>query len=166
MVPTLIERLDRWLAANRPDYYARLQPGVTSEALNAFEARFSLKMPQAFRLLYEWRNGQEPQCSASLQDNRMWLSLDGITETKAMLDGMIGLDFDDPHWWRKGWVPFLSNGGGDYLCLNLTAEDGGQPGQVIAFWHDWENRSVKYPSFEAWLVGLVDSMENGTLKLR
>ena len=55
MVPALIERMDRWLAANRPDYCARLRPGATDAMLNAFEDRFSLRLPEPFRAFYRWR---------------------------------------------------------------------------------------------------------------
>jgi cell wall assembly regulator SMI1 len=165
MMPESIERVDRWLAANRPDYYARLRPGATDAALDAFEARFALRLPVPFRASYRWRDGQEPDCTASLQNNRMFSSLGEVAETKEMLDGMIGSDFDDPRWWRRGWVPFLADGGGDHLCLDVAAEDGGGPGQLVVFWHDWEDRSVKFPDFEAWLRQLADSMEAGTLEL-
>jgi cell wall assembly regulator SMI1 len=165
MASELITRLDRWLAANRPDYYARLQPGATEETLAAFEGRFALELPQTFRDLYQWRNGQEAACFASFQDNRMFSSLEEIVETKDMLDGMIGYDFEDARWWRRGWVPFLSNRGGDHLCLDLVAEDGGQPGQLVAFWHDEADRAVEYASIDRWLEALVRSMENGTLEL-
>ena len=118
MVPALIERVDRWLAANRPNYYAYLRPGATHTALDAFKDRFSLRLPELFRAFYRWRDGQEPSCTASLQDNRVFSSLDEVAETKEMLDGMIDSDFEDPGWWRRGWVPFLANGGGDFLCLD------------------------------------------------
>jgi cell wall assembly regulator SMI1 len=165
MVADLIERMDRWLAANRSEYYAQLQRGVSDNTLDDFENRFGLKMPEAFRLLYQWRNGQRADRFDSFQDNRMFASLEDIVETKEMLDAMIGADFDDPTWWRRGWVPFLANGAGDHLCVDLTAENGGRPGQIITFWHDWEDRSVKYDSFAAWLEALVESMEDGTLEL-
>jgi len=95
----------------------------------------------------------------------MFSSLDEVAEKKEMLDGMIDSEFDGTGWWRRGWVPFLANGGGDFLCVDVSAEDGGEPGQLVAFWHDWEDRSVKFPSFEAWVRELADSMETGTLKL-
>lgn len=165
MMTELIGRLDRWLAANRPDYYLRLRPGTTDAALDAFEARFSLRLGNPFREFCRWRDGQESTCTASFQHNRMFLPLDVIAETKEMLDGMIGFDFDDPRWWRRGWIPFLANGAGDHLCLDLTAEDAGTPGQFVEFWHDWEDRSIEFPSFERWLEDLVGSMEAGTLEL-
>jgi cell wall assembly regulator SMI1 len=62
-------------------------------------------------------------------------------------------------------VPFLHNGGGSYLCLDLAAEDGGQPGQVIGFWKRDEDRPVEFTSVEAWLTELVESMESGELEL-
>jgi cell wall assembly regulator SMI1 len=162
MTSESIARIDRWLAANRPDYYRHLQPGATADALDAFESRFSLRLPEPFRSLYRWRDGQEPACAASLQGNRMFSSLDEIAETKGMLDGMIGSDFEDAGWWRLGWVPFLANGGGDCLCLDVAAEGGGTPGQLVAFWHDWENRRVEFPGLETWLRHLADAMESGT----
>jgi cell wall assembly regulator SMI1 len=162
---SIIARIDRWLAANRPDYYGQLQAGVTDAELLAFEARFSLTLPEAFKQLYGWRNGQDALCFDSFQTNRMLLSLDDVAETKDMFDGMIGTDFDDPRYWRRAWVPFLSNGGGSYLCLDLAAEDGGKPGQLIAFWKSDEDRPIEFESMEAWLVELVTSMENGSLEL-
>src|SRR5437879_6492766 len=94
MVEELIGRMDRWLAANRPDYYALLQPGATDAELDVFEARFSLKLPAAFRELYRWRSGQDPMSSAPLQGNRSFCTLEEVASTKDMLDGMIGYDFD------------------------------------------------------------------------
>ncbi|MBD2102534.1 SMI1/KNR4 family protein [Leptolyngbya sp. FACHB-261] len=164
MLPA-ITRIDQWLAAHRPDYYAQLHPGVDDTALDAFESRFSVRLPALFRELYRWRNGQRPDYSASLQDNRMFVPLDEVAETKEMLDGMIGYDFENPRYWRRGWVPFLHNGSGSYLCIDLAAEGGGSLGQLIGFWKADEDRPVEYPSIEAWLNELADSMESGTLEV-
>jgi cell wall assembly regulator SMI1 len=159
----LIDRMDRWLAAHRPAYYAQLQPGATDAELSAFEARFSLRLPDDFRQFYRWRNGQDAACYESLQFNRMFSSLQDVAETKALFDGMIGSDFDDPQHWRRGWVPFLHNGGGNHLCLDINAGDGGQPDQLVAFWKADADRPIEFPSLHALLGGLVASMEDGSL---
>jgi cell wall assembly regulator SMI1 len=122
-------------------------------------------VPAAFRELYRWRNGQDPISFASLQGNRSFSTLEEIASTKQLLDGMIGYDFEDPRWWRRRWVPYLHNGGGSHLCVDVAAEDGGQPGQIVAFWKADEDRPVEYPSLEAWLADLVASMEDGSLEL-
>ena len=165
LVQRMLERMERWLAANRPEYFECLQPGVTDDQLNAFESQFELTLPTAFRELYRWRNGQVDSNYDSLQMNLMFSPLDDVASTKAMLDGMIGYDFDLPEWWRRGWVPFLSNGGGSYLCVDTAAEDGGQVGQLVAFWKADEDRDVEYPSIEEWLIDLVDAMESGELEV-
>ncbi|HME13729.1 MAG TPA: SMI1/KNR4 family protein [Candidatus Acidoferrum sp.] len=164
-VSDVLVRLDKWLSANRPDYYGKLLRGASPAELDAFEKKFHLQLPSGFRELYRWRSGQDPNCSASLQHTWMFSRLEDLSDSKETLDGMIGFDFEDPKWWRRGWIPFLSNGGGDHLCLDLTAEDGGAPGQLLTFYHDWEKRAVEYPSVQAWLTELVESMENGTLEL-
>ena len=164
-VAALIGRMDRWLASNRPDYYALLQPGATDAELDAFEARLSLNLPEAFRQLYRWRNGQDPGSSNPLQFNRTFSTLEEIASTKEELDSMIGFDFEDPKYWRRGWVPFLHNGAGSHLCLDLPAEDGGQVGRLVAFWKRDQDRPVEHLSLEAWLAALVTSMESGSLQL-
>lgn len=152
--PEAIQRLHAWLTAQRPAYLALLQPGVSDAQLDALEARWGLPLPPAFRAFYRWRNGQPNSSSTPLTGNWTWMSLQDLAETKQMLDDMIGYDFDDPAYWRDGWIPFLDNGGGSYLCLDLKAVDGGQPGQVIAFWKADADRPVKAPDFASWLQGL------------
>ncbi len=156
-----IARLDRWLSAHRPDYYRRLQPGVTDAELDRFQADFGLTLPASFRTFYRWRNGQEPGCSASLQDNFMLMPLEEIRGTKHLLDGMIGYDFQDPNWWRREWVPFLHDGAGDHLCLDLAPAAEGVAPPVRRFWHDLPDRPCPHLSFEIWIGVLVASMEGG-----
>jgi cell wall assembly regulator SMI1 len=157
--------MDHWLATNRRDYFAHLLPGVTDDQLNAFESQFSLKLPHSFRRLFQWRNGHDQLRSESLVQNLMFSRLEDISRQKELLDGMIGSDFDDPKWWRRSWVPFLENGAGDHLCVDLAAENDSFPGQIIMFYHDTERRPVRALSLEAWLADLVTSMENETLQL-
>jgi cell wall assembly regulator SMI1 len=157
----LIQRLDRWLATNRPEYYALLQPGAPEAELDVLEAKFSVQLPAAFRKLYLWKNGQDPMSSDNFHKNRMFCALEDISSGKEEFDSMIGLDFEEPTYWWRGWIPFLHNGGGSYLCVDMGVENGGQVGQLIAFWKQDQDRPVEYPSVEAWLTELVESMEAG-----
>ena len=79
----LLDRMERWLTAERPDYFGSFQSGVTDDQLNAFEARFGVVLPSGFRDLYRWRNGQNDSCSESLQMNYMFSPLDGVADTKS-----------------------------------------------------------------------------------
>jgi cell wall assembly regulator SMI1 len=164
LAPTLA-RIGQWLAANRPDYWSCLQPGATPDLFATFEARFELQLPPDFKQLYGWRNGQDPNAFDAIHFNRMFVSLDAVAESKDILDGMIGSDFEDPSLWRRTWLPFLSNGGGSHLCYDLAAEGGGSPGQLVAFWKADDDRPIEYASLATWLSELLTSMENGTLEV-
>ena len=91
--------------------------------------------------------------------------LEGPSDSKETVVGMIGFDFEDPKWWRLGWIPFLSNGGGEHLWAGFDRRGWGCSRSTPRFYLDCEKRAVKYPSFEACLTALVESMENGTLEL-
>jgi cell wall assembly regulator SMI1 len=160
-VEELLARLDHWLAFGRRDYYTELLPGASDTMLDAFEARFSLDLPVAYRALMTWRNGQRPGGRRGLQFDRGFLPLERVVEAKDVLDASIDAGFEDPLWWRRGWVPILENANGDHLCIDVKAEDGGTPGQLVSFWHDWDDRSVQYPSVERWLEVFVDTIEAG-----
>ena len=158
----LIARLDAWLKEHRTAYYAALQPGLSGHRLREFERDIGFDVPDAFKELYAWRNGQDPKCSAALQHNRMFMSLEDVLDRHGMMNELLeGGEFEDEMWWSPKWVPFLDNGGGDHQCIDMGGAFGGIGGQVINFWHDWKSRSIEYPSLEKWLEVFVASLEAG-----
>jgi cell wall assembly regulator SMI1 len=66
-------------------------------------------------------------------------------------------------WWHRGWVPFASNGGGDYWCIDLDPARGGTAGQVIAYSHESGERGLQSPSLRRWLFDLAGELESGGL---
>lgn len=150
----LLGRLERWLAEHRPDFLAELEPGASDEELAALEREAGVSLPSLYAMLLRWRDGGSLD---SLWGNFYLLS------TRQVLDAM-DLDpaeFDEPLWWHRGWIPFLDNGGGNYLCIDSAGCFGGQAGQLVEFWHDDDDRAVAFPSFEAWLSTLVEGLELG-----
>lgn len=156
----LLDELDTRLLVTRPGYHLLLQPGATEAALDAFEARFSLTLPPMFRRLYRWRNGQDAHSSTPLIDNRTFSPLELVAETKDEFDSMIGSDFPDPSWWRRGWVPFLHNGGGSHLCVDVLAENGGTPGRLVAFWKADNDRPVEFETLEAFVRRVLATLDD------
>lgn len=63
-------------------------------------------------------------------------------------------------WWSAGWVPFVSDGGGNYLCVDLTPADGGTIGQVLCFSHDSGNRKLIARSVAEFLEKLLAAQAN------
>lgn len=157
----LVQRLELLLRTKRSEYFAQLQPGVTDDQLDAFAARFSVTLPQEFRDLYRWRNGQHLDYSESLHRNRMFCSLEEVAEAKAVFDEMIGFDFEEPEHWRRAWLPFLHNGGGSYLCIDTVGEDGRKPNQLVAFWKADADRPVEHDDLNQWLSRVIQALTGG-----
>ena len=59
-------------------------------------------------------------------------------------------------WWNQGWLPILSDGGGDSLCVDLAPAKGGALGQIIRMSHESPKRALLAPSFAALLEQLTD----------
>jgi cell wall assembly regulator SMI1 len=90
---------------------------------------------------------------------RVWKELlDGgdFDDSSSKPDGPIQTD-----WWNPKWIPLSYNGSGDHHCLDLDPAPGGQVGQIITVWHDWEHREVIASNFQAWLEQFADDLESG-----
>ena len=153
----LLRRLDELLQRHRPAYYATLNPPATEAGLAAFEAQFQLPLPPELRQWFGWRNGQ--QGFASLCQNDCLHSLDSAADSMRINCELLADGDFVPNWWRPGWVPFLENGGGDHVCVDLEGTFTGQAGQIMEHWHDWEARTVLFPDLTSWLAAVVRGYE-------
>ena len=160
----LIERLDMWLAENRPDYYKALQPGASEETVAALEEQLGVTLPTTFRDLLKWRNGQAPRNFDSIYQNYSLIDAEEIAGTRQSNNELLAAgDFDQANWWDAQWVPFLGNGGGDFYCIDYAGSFGGKKGQIIVWNHDYEARPVEHVDFDHWLQTLVEALEKGFL---
>ena len=165
MTEELIRQIDKWLNENRPDYYANLRLGASSETLEGIERQLDIQFTASFRTLYQWGDGQLKDSFDPLLLNLTFMPLEVIVEHKQILDGMIETEFDDPDWWHRDWVPFLENGGGDFLCLDLGGFQTGNAGQIL--WHDHEDaeREIIHSDINDFLNDLLQRMATDTLEL-
>lgn len=154
----LLTRLDALLQQYRPAYYATLSPPATEAEIVALEAEFQVTLPPELRLWFGWRNGQKG--FDNFFQNNMLHSVSSAAEAMRVNCEMLEAgEFELKNWWAPGWVPFLENGGGDHVCLDLEGTFTGQPGQIIRHWHDWESRTVLFPNLSAWLTAVIHAYE-------
>ncbi|OON69466.1 SMI1/KNR4 family protein [Hymenobacter sp. CRA2] len=153
----LLRRLDELLQQHRPDYYATLNPPASEAELAAFEAEFELTLTPELRQWFGWHDGQQDY--NSFFQNNCLQSLESVTESMRVNNELLA-DGDFTHnWWRTSWVPFLENGGGDHVCVDLEGTFTGRAGQIMEHWHDWEARTVLFPDLTSWLAAVVRSYE-------
>ncbi|MFD4406284.1 SMI1/KNR4 family protein [Nocardia sp. NPDC058499] len=156
----LVTRLDRWLAANRPGYYAALRPGAADTDIDEITTRVGSEIPPLLRELLTWRNGQDRDYRGTLL--ALWepLSADEIAGALDMFADLVA-DDDFAGQWGEDWIPFLGNSYGDHMCIDLRGAFDGEPGQIVVFHCKDEFRDIVFPSLEAWLETLVIAFETG-----
>jgi cell wall assembly regulator SMI1 len=126
-----LARIDAWFARHRPRYFAALHPGAAPAEL--------VGLPDAFRVLLAWHNGQDADFAGCFAEHWFLMS---AAEIRAA-------DFDQP-----GWLPFLDDDAGSYLCLDAA--------QTVRYVDvDGTEHPVVAPSLASWMQGFADDLEQG-----
>ncbi|WP_338749065.1 SMI1/KNR4 family protein [Bacillus sp. FJAT-52991] len=146
-----------------------LQPAARDEDFQLLEASLGITLPEEVKSFYRVHNGQvwEPGSKCFVRN----LTLSPISEIINNWDFLQG-EFDPqdlesnigkelkPVLWNDKWIPIAENGGGDYLCIDTDPSEVGVVGQVLYFWHDWGERSIKAKSlFEFIEICLQEASE-------
>lgn len=82
-------------------------------------------------------------------------------DDKEHIDYSLDPDFDDEEisgsdkgvrdvWYRRGWIPIATEGGGNYVCIDTDPATGGTYGQVIYVDHEGGGRELLAKSLSAW----------------
>ncbi|GGR65118.1 hypothetical protein GCM10008959_29170 [Deinococcus seoulensis] len=172
-IPELLTRLDAWVAREVPLDHATLRPGVTDAALDAFEARQGVTLPPAMRALYRWHDGGD---LFGLEFQRLeHLEFNRVSWAEIAADRMTDLDEDivshPPGAIRLlyatgDWLPFLHDGGGNHVALDLHPGPAGRLGQVITTGRDEEHRFVLAPDLDTFLREYLRRLETGRVTVR
>jgi cell wall assembly regulator SMI1 len=163
-------RIEKWLAANAPEILADLEPGTAAAEISEAEKYLKVTFPEDLKDSLKIHNGQKGE-SAWLVDGWQLLPLERMMEEwdawsdlvesgkfegiKSYSQGQIKHD-----WWNPKWIPLTYSGEGDYYCLDLDPNTGGQAGQIIIVWNDMGNRDLVADGFRDWLEKFAADLEN------
>jgi cell wall assembly regulator SMI1 len=162
------DRIEHWLVANAPKAYQALNPPASSAAIGGLERTLGTELPKDFKESASIHDGQVVdigifgwellQCARILEK---WKLFRYLLEDESQVNVGVAVGPVRPVWVDALWIPFVEDGAGNMLCLDLHPEDSGQRGQIIDFWHDGPTRTVVAPTFADWLTGVADAMEAG-----
>jgi len=162
----ILKRLEAYLKENRRVYFDGLDSGICEEGKSKFERQFNFKVPDELSKLLMWRNGKKDAFNGAFQFNMSLMSLDEIIESKKLTDKLLDEGhFDVENWWSKSWIPFMCNGAGSNVCIDIEGSFGGVKGQVIEFWCNDFDRTISYPSLTAFFNTYVTALEFGYFEL-
>jgi cell wall assembly regulator SMI1 len=180
MLPTMsptLSALTTWLGQHLPATLADLAEPASDEAIAALEAHCGLALPETAKAIWRWHNGQHGAASG-LFYGLQFLSLAAIAEEWNITRDLL---HDDPTLASGeassspvghvkavtislAWLPLASDGGGNFLGLNLDPGALGQVGQVISFGADEHHQRVLAPSLNDWLAWLLNQLEAGNFQ--
>lgn len=161
------EKLEVWLNIHEPALQTDLNLPASDADIQILEKNLGVSLPADFVGCLKVHNGQLGR-SGGLFDGKEFLSCRNILMSwSAWSDLLEEGDFDGKTskpaagiklgWWVKGWIPFATNGSGDFLCIDLSPSAKGNSGQVIKVFHDAPDRVVEAVCFSAWFDHFVGS---------
>jgi uncharacterized protein (TIGR03067 family) len=161
-------RIIGWLEGHRraKSVLPSLRPPATAKAVAEFEARAKVKLPPGLAALYRRHDGQDEDAANELLDGEtiesgLFPSIEGrgdlpflLVPLKELARGVRG----GMPGFRKGWIPFGDNYGGDHMVIDLTSTDPGKRGRVLQFNHEYGCAAEMAPSFEQYLEQIADGL--------
>lgn len=188
-IAPVIARLDAWFAAHlSPDKY-RFNPPAAEERLDAFERLVGIRLPQAYRQMYRWHDGENDDRWGHIYGLPLLPLREAEFQWKAW--ARVLADFGgnryfvrggawpsgavDPAYINPRWIPLTHDGSGNHIGLDLDPWPQGRVGQVILYGRDEEIKAVLAESlgkFLEWIAGLLEGgnfrleLEEGEVALR
>lgn len=174
-------RIKAWMRVNAPSDYDLLQPAVSESQLQAAQEHFRGILPDEFIQFYREMNATDPngESAGIFPSTDEWdimafcpLALaEVIREWDAQKELLEMGDFPATNsksadgiqevWWNIGWIPFASNGGGDYYCIDTAPAAAGIQGQIISHSHETGEHKILAASLAEYLAQLADDLEAG-----
>jgi cell wall assembly regulator SMI1 len=168
-----------WMARHAPSAFSPIyQQPSTPEAIARAEQAVGVAFHPQLRALLGFADGMTDR-APSLIDAFKLMSLADIVDAHAFLsnefpDGR-NVERDDgdlveaakgvkPAWWRPRWIPFMTNGGGDYLCADMDPARGGRAGQVVTYYHDEAFRPKRADDIARMFADFADGLKAGAYR--
>ncbi len=155
----LVEELDRWLRTSRPSYYACLKPPLTDSELGDLESVLRGPLPSDLQALYRWKGGQLSGPEMLYEDKTFMQPGEIGIGVRSMNELKEGGEFPSEEWWQPQWIPFLTDGLGNFVCVDEAGTFTGNRSQVITFRHDGPERNIEFPDLSSFLAGLLAGYE-------
>ncbi len=171
-VAPLWKKLEAALKTKAPEVKRLLNKAAEEKQIVQLESTLAIALPDDFRASCQIHDGMqdgsqsivpegwlnEPYHLMSIaQIESEWRSLKQLAESGEFSTCETNSDEGiAAAWWHTSWIPFMSNGGGDSLCIDLTPTKSGSRGQIIQFSHETSRRRLVARSYAAFMNELLE----------
>lgn len=138
-VETSWDRIEIWLAANFPEGLRNLNKGTSTEAIEEAEASLGFELPSSMRESYLRHDGERrwETHGGLVYGFDLYPLSDVVQEAE---EALFYIEQEDlgvatgsilPGFWNRGWIPFVDDGGGNNLAIDLCPVEGQPTGRII-----------------------------------
>ncbi|MFN8673556.1 MAG: SMI1/KNR4 family protein [Candidatus Sericytochromatia bacterium] len=164
-------KIEAWLSKNEPELFNSLLEGASDDEIKKTETILNISFPEDFISCYKKHNGFVKNkgfiwgwelCSLEEIEKewKIWNDLEELKDLKSDPDKGIKDD-----WFNNKWIPFLSNGFGDFCCIDLDPAIDGNEGQVITLWHDNPSRTIEASNLKEFFDLFFDDLESNNYEI-
>ncbi len=165
MQTEILLQVEDWLLTHRSEYWALLNPPAHEYLFEALRATAGIVLPEDVKRFYQWHDGQKSRSFEPLLHNLTFMTLMEMATTHQMHRHVATFDQWNEDHWQPSWAPFLSNGGGDYLCVATESFRDIPVGSILWYDHETSDREIVHKDFDAFLLDLYDRMTHDRLEL-
>ena len=159
--------IESWAKQKAPG--VRFNPPANPQVIEHFSRLSGLKFPVELQQLLENMDG-ETRKSAGIIGNWRLMPINEIQAAWGLLKILSEKGayneltpqpspYLKPNWWCQGWLPFVANDAGDYICLDCDPPEHERLGQVLLYLHDQPERPLIAAYLFAWLDRITRDLE-------
>jgi cell wall assembly regulator SMI1 len=177
----VLARLGAWYGEHLPRDKYKLNPPATNAQIDAFERLVGIRMPNAFRQLYLWHDGENDDRWGHVYGIPLLSLNHAAAEWKSWHD-VLGQTFRGNRYaipadgWPKGavdpayinprWIPLTADGSGNHIGIDFDPWPNGRVGQIILFGRDEDVKVVLAESLGKFLEWIAGLLEGGNFRLQ
>ena len=153
-----------------------LNKPASAAAIAEFEAKTKVQLPPGLAAIYRLHDGQDegaandaldPEGEIDSVESGLFPSLEGDGDLAFLLVALKELRSNlkgGMPGFRKGWIPFGDNYGGDNIVIDLASDEPAQRGRVLQFNHEYGGAVELAKSFDAYLEHIADGLKSKKIK--
>ena len=178
-IAPVLARLDAWFATHLSPRRYVFNPPATQSALDTFEQLIGVRMPEAYRQMYLWHDGDNSDRWGHIYGLPLLPLQEAGSQWSAWNDVLAEFDGDrykipggawpegavDPAYINPRWIPLTHDGSGNHIGIDLDPWPRGRVGQVILFGRDEDVKVVLAESLGRFLEWIAGLLEGGNFRL-
>ena len=153
-----------------PEADFKFNPPANLKEVSQWEEALSQKLTAELLKLYELGNGQAEDGQSFINGFTLMTILDAASQWQRIDTKIAKIKIPETakgavkkEIWNKKWIPFASDPGGNFLCVDFSPADGGYAGQVIAVYFEAGIREVIAPSVKEYFSKAEAGLKSGEL---